>query len=91
MKDPQALSTWGGVHSAPEISEGSHSTFKGGQSEILLSISLTQLWWKNLADSNTNPNKNKSAAVPTALIPLTAFQPVPLKVITGYKYAGYRG
>ena len=38
-----------------------------------------------------SPNKNKSSAVQTALIPLTAFQPVPLKVIMGYKYAGYQG
>lgn len=38
-----------------------------------------------------NPNKNKSSAVQTDLIPLTAFQPVPLKVIMGYKYAGYQG
>lgn len=46
----------------------------------------------NLVGSNThNPDKNKSCAVQTALIPLTAFQPVPLKVIIGYKYAGYQG
>lgn len=34
---------------------------------------------------NFPTNKNKSMAVQTALIPSTAFQPVPLKVIRGYK------
>lgn len=52
-------------------------------SKLRLSISFFPVWSKsNHAESNThNPNKNKSSAVQTALIPLTAFQPVPLKVI----------
>lgn len=64
------------------------SRLKAVPVNIILS-SLMEESKSNLADFKHNPNKNKSNAVQTALIPLTACQPVPLKVIMGYKYTGY--
>lgn len=63
--------------------------------ELRLSISFFPVWWRSpsqtLLFQTHKPNKNKSSVVQTALIPLTAFQPVPLKVIMGYKYASFQG